>query len=425
MSHQMKAGAGKARIVFPHDMFPLEGFMDVHDDPHIRILMIESGERIVIASMEIVNLFGDGTELVRRLIAEKCGTKYENVWLHTTHAITTPHPPRVPDKNRKDIKLPPHMQDPDAARKRELYFEAVTKAVSCACEQAIVLQDARLGYGKGTCDVNVNRDVETPFGWWVGFNPDGYSCKDLHVLKLENENGQIIALLVNYGLKPCAIDNSGMQEGVRRVSSDLPGYACTIVEERLNTVCLYIMSAAGDQVPKEMALFERVSEDGFVEKIDLGVEKGLEIVRQYGAVLGADILSTANAVSCNVSSADIRRGYGEINCLTKGRIRMQPRKQVEYTCEKDAAVSADVIALGDIAFVAVKPEVNAITESQLQAKSPFKTTLVFSMTNGDMKYMPDKAAYERITWESQSAMLTQGAAENWVEKAAQVLKQVH
>ena len=24
MSHQMKAGAGKARIVFPHDMFPLE-----------------------------------------------------------------------------------------------------------------------------------------------------------------------------------------------------------------------------------------------------------------------------------------------------------------------------------------------------------------------------------------------------------------
>ena len=75
-----------------------------------------------------------------------------------------------------------------------------------------------------------------------------------------------------------------------------------------------------------------------------------------------------------------------------------------------------------MALVAVKPEVNVITEKQLQEWSPFETTLLLSMVNGGLKYMPDAGSYERCTWESQSAMLMPGAAERWVEETVSALK---
>ena len=92
--------------------------------------------------------------------------------------------------------------------------------------------------------------------------------------------------------------------------------------------------------------------------------------------------------------------------------------------ERDVEVGTGLIAMGDMAFVAVKPEVNVITEKQLQARSPFAVTLLFSMVNGGMKYMPDAQSYERCTWESQSAMLMPGAAEKFVEVTADALRKL-
>ena len=228
-------------------------------------------------------------------------------------------------------------------------------------------------------------------------------------------------MLVNYALKPCAIDNSQMRENQRLISSDIPGLACRIAEEKLGAPCLFFMSAAGDQVPKDQAFLEYVDAEGNVQRDDRGVEYGLKLVEQYGPVLAEDILSAAEKVQCGAPDAAIRLGGCAFRWGTKGRAPMMPRKSAEYVAEREAEVTSEIITFGDLAFVAVKPEVNVITERQLQEQSPFRTTLLFSMVNVGMKYMPDAQSYERCTWESQSAMLMPGAAEKWVEETVSAL----
>ena len=67
-------------------------------------------------------------------------------------------------------------------------------------------------------------------------------------------------------------------------------------------------------------------------------------------------------------------------------------------------------SFGDVALVAFKPERNAITESQLQAGSPYQHTLIASMTNGGQKYMTDAESYKELTWEARGFQLMPGTA---------------
>ena len=418
---KLKVGAGSAKILFPQEMFPHEGFKGIHDDPQVKVLVIEAGEKVAIVSAELVNIFDDGIVIVKEIVAKACAVKPENVWIHVTHAITTPHAPKTRDEFPPHITPPPHMID-ESGEKKQAWYDAVTAAFAQASKQAAVLEEATVGYAQGASDVNTNRDVETPFGWWVNLNPDGPSDKALHIVRFNRADGSPLAVMVNYALKPCAIDNSQMRENQRLISSDVPGLACRLAEEKLGAPCLFFMSAAGDQVPKDQAFLEYVDDEGKVQRDDRGVEYGLKIVEQYGPVLAEDILTAAEKVQCAELGTALRLGGCAFRWGTKGRAPMMPRKSAEYVAEREAEVTSEIIILGNLAFVAVKPEVNVITEKQLQEQSPYGTTLLFSMTNGGMKYMPDALSYERCTWESQSAMLMPGAAEKWVEETVSALK---
>ena len=420
---QLKVGAGRSEIVFPQELFPHEGFRGIHDNPQVKAVVIEAGEKAAILSAELVNIFDDGIALMKDIVAEKCGVKKENIWIHVTHAITTPHAPKTRDEFPPHITPPPHMID-ESGEKKKAWYDAVTAAFAQAAKQASVLEEATLGYAEGYSDVNTNRDVETPFGWWVNLNPEGPSDKALHVIRFDKADGSPIALMVNYALKPCAIDNSQMRENQRLISSDMPGLACRMAEEKLGVPCMFFMSAAGDQVPKDQAFLEYVDADGKVQKDDRGVAYGLKIVEQYGPVLAADILTAAEKAECRPEETELRLSGCSFRWGAKGRTPMQPRRSADYVAERDVEVGTELIALGDMAFVAVKPEVNVITEKQLQAQSPFAVTLLFSMVNGGMKYMPDAQSYERCTWESQSAMLMPGAAEKFVEVTADALRKL-
>jgi hypothetical protein len=241
------------------------------------------------------------------------------------------------------------------------------------------------------------------------------------VLRFDSLGGDPIGLLVSYGIKPCAIDMSGAKGKERYISSDLPGYACTVIEDRFKVPCVFCMSAAGDQVPVEQSDYCEVSSSGIINSIDLGVEKGFEIVERLGSQMAKDIAFIAEEIKCTESSPYIDCNYTSVKCQTKEMTEKKLRTSCEYKVAGEAEVTADIIAIGDIALVAYKPEVNAITEHELQTGSPYSHTLMVSMVNGGMKYMPDKKSYDRITWESQNSLLMPGSAEMWVENVLNVL----
>ena len=76
---------------------------------------------------------------------------------------------------------------------REIYFRVIKDAVHTACAEATNLREARIGVGKGICNINENRDIETPNGWWIGRHGKGYSNKKMTVIQLIDNAGKKIA----------------------------------------------------------------------------------------------------------------------------------------------------------------------------------------------------------------------------------------
>ncbi len=423
---QLFAGAGKAPIIFPQELFPIEGFISVHDDPAVRVLVLDCGERIAIVCAEMVMLPPESIQTAKQIVGSITGTKEENIWVHVTHVITTPHAPHAPigmGGVRLEIS---EAQKNELEFKLDLFNKSLTDAITKAAEGAAsTFRTAKLGIGTGQCHVNVNRDLETPHGWWISFAPNGPSNHTATILRFEAEDGSPIGALISYGLKPCCIDNSEMDVNNRQISSDVPGLACQLLEQQLDAPVLFAMSAAGDQVPVEQAWYDVVEQDGTVRKVDLGVQAGLEMVDRLGHRMAEELAPALAQITCDQTAPNIRLDSSHITWPGKGRMKFQLRKSAEFAAEGTQNVDATVITIGNVALVGTKPEVNTVTEAQLQAASPYEHTLLISMVNGGQKYMPDQASYDRITWESQSSALMPGAAEAWVSETVNLLNRMY
>ena len=110
----------------------------------------------------------------------------ENIWIHATHAITTPHAPS------------------DSAQ-LALYVKSVTAAVTEAAEQAAdTFQPAVMGIGTGTSDVNSNHGIQLSDGWYIGMNSTMPSNKEMTILRFDSLDGDPIGFFISYGIKPTA-----------------------------------------------------------------------------------------------------------------------------------------------------------------------------------------------------------------------------
>lgn len=427
MGNKLKAGAGKAEIIFPLEMFPVEGFSGIHDNPHVRILLLEAEIKIAIISMEIVMSPPEINCWIVEYLQSKFQIAEENIWIHVTHAITTPHAPGGPLIGAGGRLLPPApdmgmMPYPDETdvKKRQLYTDAIERAAGQAIDEALsTLQEASYGIGTGECDVNANRDIETEKGWWIGLGGKGLSNKIMTLISFKGNDGNIIGYLMSYGIKPCAIDNSQMKDQVRRISSDVPGLACSMLEKESGAPVLFCMSAAGDQIPKTQTWYDIVNEEGTVSTIDLGVENGMKLVEKYGTQMGMDAIRIAESISTYWTDVDLYAEQGEITWSKKKRTQMKVSRTPEYVSDGDGKIPWYIMIMGNVAFAATRPEMNCISEKQLIEESKYEHTILITMVNGGMKYMPDLESYENNTWEAQNSMFMPGAAEQYVENVTQ------
>ncbi len=413
-------GFGRGTVRFSPEMFPTEGFRGVHDDPHVRLMVLKpENDAFALMSLELVICPEDMVSAWRKQIGDAFGMPAEKVWVHVNHTITTPHEPGP--KGPPDRRPAPTEED---KRKAALYREAVNAAVAEAVTAAGEdMAPAGLGWGAGQCHINGNRDVETSYGWWVGPAGDGPSNHAMNVLRVNGQGGTTKGIALFYGVKPCAIDNSGMRENTRLVSSELTGMACLELEERFGAPVMFCMTAAGDQVPVKQSLLDVVTDDGQTGQADEGPARGLEYAAELGRQMAAAAGKIIEAITCNES--DHVTGWGHVSFPWEKRRGGGPRKltkRLEHIPDGTADVTAELFCLGGTAFVAAKPEINCVTERELMEKSPFERTVLISMVNGDMKYMPDQGSFDRSTWEAQSAMFMPGAAERLVAETVKQLE---
>ncbi|MGM9606912.1 MAG: stalk domain-containing protein [Oscillospiraceae bacterium] len=420
----LKAGAGIGKMVFPQEYFENvkedgsisyeDGFNgtvhtfqgakgEIVDDLCTRVLLLEDTVRVAIVALEIAQAPDDQVAYTKQIVSEICGVDPANVWVHTTHQFG-------------------FMHRPSDAAKAAIYDEAMKKAATEAATQAMAsFQPAVMGVGTGDCYVSANKNITAPEeiggGPYYGPGSTLETNTTMTILRFESaQTGDLIGFFMSYGTKPSALCTTGKTVGNRQVNTEVTGQASKWMEEEYGVPCMFCMPAAGDQYPRETAMYYGLNENGEWKVIDIGFDEGIKIVDRLGAEMGADAIRIAQDIECSDNNADISIAATSFTYPNKSG-------------DGEIGIAVDAITLGDIAFVGFKQEMDCATEQQIWEASPYETTLLVSFLNGDGKYLGHKEAYDFNngigTWETARSAFAVGAAEKFVEVASDLLNKLY
>jgi hypothetical protein len=313
------------------------------------------------------------------------------------------------------------------------YAAKIVEAARLAAQASV---PARVGYGTGTSYINVNRQITDPVTgrWWEGANREGPSDKTVAVLTFQRLTGEPLAVYYNYAVH--AVIAGQLDE----ISGDIPGAASRYIEESFagTVVALWSLGAAGDQNPiyfqqtydlrdirtKEYAsrgidISNAMPSGGQgLDRTDPAVARLMNQQRQMllsmGQFLGEEVLYVMRNTSRAESNIRLHGGQRTVQCPGRERTN-QGRAGTEGTY-KDAGpvdIRLGLLRVGDVMIGAVNAEVFNRIAQRLKRESPYKATLMATLTNGSARsgYIPDDASYGKQTFEVLSSRVRPGCAE--------------
>ncbi|MGW3287241.1 hypothetical protein ACWDR3_21650 [Streptomyces sp. NPDC001002] len=405
----LKAGAGRAAIAFPASLLPLDGFTTVHDDLHVRVLLLESGSRrVALAVLDLTSISAEAIAAMRTIISAAAGVATADIVVTVTHTFSAPH-----------------VQAASSGSGAAQYVEQIKTATSTAVAAAVSgLRPARVGHGTGTCDVNVNRDVRTADGWWLGTGESGPSDKSVGVTRIDDTAGRPIAVLVNYSVQSSVMMESVMASGDLPITADLAGAAAGHVEEQYgdDVVGFFLVGSCGDQSPAFRSKRYTIDKDLKWSQVD-AQDAGWILLTVQGERLGTEVVRVSETIrTSTVGASQLRLLTDSVTVDTvPGGHPTAPTKTYDFTPTGTAPVPIWILRLGEGVLVGVSPELSTDTALTIKAHSPFKHTAVMSMLEGGAKNMAESRSYARITYEAMDSSYAKGSAETVAEKIGEIL----
>ena len=374
-AQELLAGAGKARIGLD-GVLPYDGFTMERHPLCARALVLECASgRICIVNLELTSIAPALQARLEDAVEAACGCRPPYAWIVPTHTFSAPH-----------VRTPEHLKSNGERERNERYLAAIVNAVERAVAEAMGgMMPARIECAQGSCPVNVNRDVETPAGWWLGDNDEGFSDHAMPIVLMVDAGGGIIAVVAAADVQSSVLDKSRTSEGERVVSGDLFGFAAGMVERDRGGVCLMLTGAAGDQAPRERAVTVTFDAAGTLAQEDAH-EDGYRMLHQQGSALGRAIVQALDAA---------HTGYSFVPAGT-------------------VSTRVSFLGLGDMRLVGVEPEVASSFGAAVRQAHPGRVLLA-TLVNGGAKYLPAPGAYQKITYEAMNSGFAQGAHEHLLD----------
>ena len=421
-----RVGAAKVDITPAQNELP-KSYLGILDQVYSRAIVVDNGHTsAALVSLDTGGVSGDVCKAVGERIEKELGIPAVNVLFTATHSHSVPgvfpmfvRPGASPDK---------------AAMSRVAAYEnQVFESVKMAKDK---LQPARISYGTGVSYINVQRDIIDPVthGWWEGANYAGVSDKTVAVIKFEALNGDPIAIYYNYAMHAVITGNLDL------VSGDAPGATSRYIEGHFNdkVVALWSEGAAGDQNPiyfQQTYDLRKIRVDDYAKQgkdISNAMPPGgqgmdrsnpevahlmneqKEMISSMGQMLGEEVLRVAREAKKGEADGRIFANATTITC--PGRERTNEGRGGVAGTYKDgppAELKLGLLMIDDIAIGAVDAEVYNLIAQRLKAESPYKKTMMATLTNGMAMsgYIPDDASFGHETFEVLSSRLKPGCAE--------------
>ena len=234
--YELKAGAAKRCISPLPEMLPLPQqhmngtaeYTGVRRDIFVRALVLDNGVRkMAFVAQEMPDPM-NGDEL-REAIEARCGIAPENVFYCATHNHCVSLPAKLSTEGRQEPNARVHYTENDY----KFAHYVLEQSVEAVAEALASLRPARYGYGTGKSYINVNREEPTPDGdfYIFGRNFELPSDKTLAAMKFVDDEGNMIACLLNYAVHSNVSFRVMDDDGGLKINNDLCGEVSAFVEK--------------------------------------------------------------------------------------------------------------------------------------------------------------------------------------------------
>jgi len=403
-SHALEAGVSRVDIS-PRSVtgVPMCGYTHgydirshgLHDSLYARLLVLDDGDmRVAVAAVDLIGLNVSRDPGAGRLPRLLRAAGLDAWVVASTH---THGGPRVLDLGE------PYGADRTWPAGAPYTSWVEDQIAAAAAEASRHLRPVRLAAGSGEVDISFNRRLVRPDGSvdMIWGRADQFSAADLGptdpevgVVRLEDEGGQVVAVLAHYACHPVVLGG-----GNRQITADFPGYAMALVEEELpGSVCLFLQGAAGDLDPRVDV------QNQFGPARDQGWTLGREIARVATELAGSGDLGE----ELDLAWTPWSRSYGHY-----------------YDRQRPVAASFGLLQVGPrLAMLALPGEPFVGLQLDLKARSPVPHTYLVGYANGYAGYLPTMAAHREGGYGANSGgtmHLEPRAGEDMVDEAVREL----
>lgn len=362
----------------------------VHDRIHHRVVALDDGKtQVYLISSEFAVFAPSFFDEFARELKQRTLIDPRQVWWTVTHTHSAPElgPAGIPLLFLGDR----YKHDYDRAYAKEVK----EKLIAAIKEARAKLFPARIFIGAGRAEANINRRERRPDGRIVlGRNPDGAVDRMIGLMRIERLDGGLVALIANYAMHGTVLGGKNLL-----ISGDAPGVVASYVESKLGAPMLYINGAQGNIAPLH------------------SVGPDFRHLDEYKKLLGDPILA---------ANAALRRPAKHIRLQAGETVIETPRKPglgwtddlADYLKVNDDGTASVRIPVRwlridkDTAVWGAPVELFAEIAVEMRAKSPFRHTFYFGLTNGCLGYLPTKRAFAEGGYETSVCVFTDRVEED-------------
>lgn len=305
---------------------------------------------------------------------------------------------------------------------------------------------AKLTWTYGTCDLAANRDLDLEGEMLVGFNPVDAADQTLLVGLLEKDNGEKLAVLVNYACHPTTLAHENIA-----LSPDYVGAMRELVRAHTGATCLFLQGASGELAPREQYVADPAIADAHGRKLGYAVLSTLTGMLPAGEALlytgkipsGADLAVWTRAeyempdtIQAMLLTVDLPlKPLGAVEEIEQAWTNCQDRVLKDRLWRKlntlrslgngnTAKAKLWIWKLGAVLLVAQPNETYACYQQQLRAAFPNTILAVVNIANGYIGYLPPASLYAKTMYAVEQTPYAKGALEILIESTISALQTI-
>jgi hypothetical protein len=361
-------------------------FTGVHDSLFASALYF-SGEknRALLITTDLIGFSADLIDDIKKMISSKTGIPHENIMISAVHnhggPVTKTYEAEVPESVNEYVKV---------------LKEKLTILAADASRKVVPFQ---MGIGKGLCNLNINRRAEFANGSiGLGRNPDGPCDHELVVVKFEDMNKKILAVLLNW---PCHGTASGQNN--LQITGDWPGAAARYIRK---------------QEGKEVIVAVTAGASANINPI-YGPDNKFNEIETVGFHVGREACKTlAQTTTFPVKYLQMNNIAMTFPGKTRGKDYFPP---ASYEKGPDVEIRLTTLKIGDLVLSGVSGELMTEIGMEVKKLSPYSNTLIVTHCNGSSGYICTDKSFPEGGYEVQVTKLMPGAEKPLTRKFLEMI----